>query len=811
MRRHCAALSLMLVLIMAATIPALAQFPRLPRVPDLEDVAGEVLRGRIPGLDQILKEEPAISTSFDDAVFGVSMLDYFEPAVTAPMNQLPYAGDGAYIVALPGVYELAARSFCLHAGTHGPGQGEGYLWAPLRGAQAGVIQDILARYADHPHLPQNRIQSLVWGVQAKAKISDMPSELREIASVLLTEGQVRRLNGGALGMVPRELFDQAFVDIPPEVRMVLEAEALLRDRLRQEIFDFPALEQIAVLSGDPPRETGGAIVPRSRWSFEPDGFFVRFDPSGYSRTRIQLYAPEQFRAITDELGRITELTDRSGQVVELIYAAADPMAAEGDAAVLAHTLQAIRLLAPGQRPVELLCTAEDIVLTGLPSGRGNLPGESHVLYAAGNSALSELYELAGHVEGASADSPLVSSVIDLHHLAGALQRRIQREAGSMELQALEGLGHRAVASELAMLLQGAEGRTAFRPVERETRVAWLPWATGAIIDTGGAHWAQRGGGTYRPHRGTGTPAHRGRQRLGLSGAPQDRGSFRPPWQRDRTGSERPGDRPAERPSGGDGKAAHDRARESMDRLSKGMDAIEIATGPVGWAAGKIGMGIPNALFGKILDFNFDAWGKATRALGGDPPVPDFQQIAMPEPLALPAFEIEEELSSEHTLALQNLVGALSDSLPVVRAANITEDRLGGAMQAGDEEWTHRQAAALIDYKRQVGEHLMEISERIDDVMLALRNAGIESIMIAPDAVSAYQERLRTQGFDEEELQAARLLGITDEELQQMLADRIALDPQEVAGDLMQQRAELAESLWLLGLSWTTLPAGEPAG
>src|SRR6056297_2526890 len=91
-------------------------------VPDIEDVGGDILKGKIPGLNKILKEDPAISTSFEDAVYGAPVLDGFDPFMTAPMSQLPNTGDGAYIVALPGAYELEAKSFCLHAGNYGPGR-----------------------------------------------------------------------------------------------------------------------------------------------------------------------------------------------------------------------------------------------------------------------------------------------------------------------------------------------------------------------------------------------------------------------------------------------------------------------------------------------------------------------------------------------------------------------------------------------------------------------------------------------------------------------------------------------------------------
>jgi len=260
---------------------------KLP-IPDPEQKAKEEarkqLRLQIPDLDRILGEEPGLTTSFDDAVTGIPFFDDYEPAYTAPLCQLPTLPQGGFLISVPGDFEFEAASYCLHAGTHGPGSGEGYLYATLKGSQAGIITDILNNSTRHLDIPQQHIQSLVWGIQAKTKISDMPPELRDAASRLLSQSQISKLNGGALGMVPDELFDQAFFDVPAPLRTVMEAEARLRGNLTSGLFDFGALEQIAVLSGDPPDDDGGPVIPRGRWSFDPAGFFVRCDrtvsPSG---------------------------------------------------------------------------------------------------------------------------------------------------------------------------------------------------------------------------------------------------------------------------------------------------------------------------------------------------------------------------------------------------------------------------------------------------------------------------------------------------------------------------------------------------
>ena len=54
----------------------------------------------------------------------------------------------------PGRNQFQAASYCLHAGTHGPGRGDGYLYAPLEGSRSGVIRAILQGSVGHPELPQ---------------------------------------------------------------------------------------------------------------------------------------------------------------------------------------------------------------------------------------------------------------------------------------------------------------------------------------------------------------------------------------------------------------------------------------------------------------------------------------------------------------------------------------------------------------------------------------------------------------------------------------------------------------------------------
>jgi len=185
---------------------------------------------------------------------------------------------------------MIVQSYCLHAGTHGPGRGKGYLYAPLKGSRQTIIQHILQHSVDHLNIGQVDIQMLIWAILSRTKIHDLqPKHLQMVAAQLLTPKEISVLNGGALGWIPSETLNAISAKLPPPARRVLEAENILRQKLTQAGRSFEEIEHIAVLSGDPP--PNGQEIPEGRWSQHPNGFYVRYFPSGFSRTRIQIYVP----------------------------------------------------------------------------------------------------------------------------------------------------------------------------------------------------------------------------------------------------------------------------------------------------------------------------------------------------------------------------------------------------------------------------------------------------------------------------------------------------------------------------------------
>lgn len=251
------------------------------------------LGGLIKGnpLSKLLDKTP-ITTSLDDAKFGDPSLDSSKLPDPQPITVLERTADGGFILK-PGFYEMHAQSYCLHAGTHGPGGGDGYSYAPVQGPAKDAVISIVRNSFKHPEIQQRQIQQLLWAIIARAKFEDLSTELKAVALQLLTPKQLVTLNRSALDVISGPLLQRALGQMPPGVRQVVESEARLRQLLTTPGATFAEMERVAVLAGEAPVGEGSRQVPAGRWSRHPDGYYVRYLPRGYSYTVIQVWVPEE--------------------------------------------------------------------------------------------------------------------------------------------------------------------------------------------------------------------------------------------------------------------------------------------------------------------------------------------------------------------------------------------------------------------------------------------------------------------------------------------------------------------------------------
>jgi hypothetical protein len=250
--------------------------------------AAQYLGAPTPSAPSILQGEPPITTSLSDALFGSDLTDPRD--ATRSLLTLPRTSTGGFLLR-PGLYEMHTQSYCLKAGAHGPGGGDGYLYAPPKGPARDAVVAIVRNSVAKPQIQQHDVQVLLWAIIARAKFEDLAPELKFVATQLLTAEQLALLNRTALDMVPGPALDAALAQVPPPIRAVLEAEAKLRQMLAGPRRTYQEIESVAMLAGMAPWGDGSRQVPTGRWSKHPDGYFVRYLPRAYSYTVTQLWVP----------------------------------------------------------------------------------------------------------------------------------------------------------------------------------------------------------------------------------------------------------------------------------------------------------------------------------------------------------------------------------------------------------------------------------------------------------------------------------------------------------------------------------------
>jgi hypothetical protein len=270
---------------------------------------GRVL-GRAAGrmnVDAVLHGDAPITTKLADARWAVDSLDNFTPREPLRgLMTLQRTPNGGFVLQ-PGYYELHDQSYCLHAGTHGPGGGDGYLYAPTRGPAEDAVMTIVRSSVNRPNIPQHDVQVLLWAIIARSKFEDLDTHLKATATQLLTPRQLAALNRTALDLVPGPALDAAVNSMPPLLRQAFQAEAQLRQLMTTPGTSYDQMERVAVLAGMAPLGEGSHQVPSGRWSLHPDGYYIRYIPHGYTNTVVQIWVPQGSPAVGREYDPATHI------------------------------------------------------------------------------------------------------------------------------------------------------------------------------------------------------------------------------------------------------------------------------------------------------------------------------------------------------------------------------------------------------------------------------------------------------------------------------------------------------------------------
>ncbi len=273
--------------LMAAT-GAQAQFGGLGRI--VNSIAREV-----PVPDFLSGPQP-VSTNIRDAVYADPSRDSFAPGEGRPLTDLPRDELGGFVLA-PGYYTMVAQTYCLHAGTHGPGGGDGYLYAPVKGSADDAVISILQNSVDRPEIDQRDIQLLLWAIVARARFENLDNRLKLVAAQLLTQRQLASLNRNALDVLNSRELASLTGGLPAPLRAIAQAESQLRSMLTSSGSSYDDFEAVAMLAGVVPLGEGSVDVPAIRWSLHPDGYWVRYRPNGYTNSLVEIFVEDGSEAV----------------------------------------------------------------------------------------------------------------------------------------------------------------------------------------------------------------------------------------------------------------------------------------------------------------------------------------------------------------------------------------------------------------------------------------------------------------------------------------------------------------------------------
>ena len=261
---------------------------------------------KIDKVPNVLENHP-ITTSLEDVRTDSTMSETYIPGGSKrSLTTLQRTPNGGFILQ-PGYYDFHDQSYCLKAGTHGPGGGDGYGYALTKGPAEDAVTSIVRNSVQHPEIPQYHVQLLLWAIIAKSKFEDLQPQLKLTASQLLTPPQIAKLNRNATNFLPTPVMNQIKSSLPPFVQQIVEAENQLRGMLSSANSSYEQMERVAVLTGVAPVGEGSRGIPTGRWYLHPDGYYVRYLPSGYTNTVVEIWVPQGSPAVGKEYDPATHI------------------------------------------------------------------------------------------------------------------------------------------------------------------------------------------------------------------------------------------------------------------------------------------------------------------------------------------------------------------------------------------------------------------------------------------------------------------------------------------------------------------------
>ncbi|HTV55352.1 MAG TPA: hypothetical protein VMI06_10590 [Terriglobia bacterium] len=227
----------------------------------------------------------AISTGLADAIHLGTQPPTDEPMVFEPLTELDRTDDGSFILKT-GFYEAYVQSYTLDAGDVNATKPGGYYPAPIKGKKAKIIAALLKQVELHPDVPQADIQQLLFAIVQGTDLEKMTPAVQQTAARVLPQDTLKQMQGAEQAKV----FQQ-------NLMAMLNQRLAQNPAAQQQMNQWNNLQKQLESAAPPPtfKSEADADLPiaRGTWAQMPGGFYVRYLPEGYMKTRLQVIVPKK--------------------------------------------------------------------------------------------------------------------------------------------------------------------------------------------------------------------------------------------------------------------------------------------------------------------------------------------------------------------------------------------------------------------------------------------------------------------------------------------------------------------------------------
>ncbi len=217
-------------------------------------------------------------------------------------------------------------------------------------------------------------------------------------------------------------------------------------------------------------------------------------------------------------------------------------------------------------------------------------------------------------------------------------------------------------------------------------------------------------------------------------------------------------------------------KEILKRADKSWNLV----GKMAPRGAKVQLGILDRWWGWVKEVA----GISSQNLGGDPPRQDFNQTTLPVWHTWPTTLPNANISAARAAAMNAASSALADVNAYGAAAALALDRYAGASEAQNMTWAAEQASARLYYEQQFGSALLIYADSLDAFVQVLVSENATNLAITASDVTTYQQQLANQGFSAQEIADAKLVGLTDAQIEAYRQEIMAANPNDLAGNVI---------------------------